>query len=183
MTALYLSEADVQELLSPLEALEAVEASFLRVAAGLVDNRPRQRLPLEDGEFAVMACVDRGLGYAGLKSYAWTTAGTPFVVLLFSVEGAKLEAVIEADWLGRLRTGAASGVSARHLARTGATSLGVIGCGRQAATQIACIRAAVPAIERIVAYAPNRERLAAFCRANGCEAASPSGTRPSRTSS
>ena len=65
-----------------------------------------------DGQFAVMACVDRELGYAGLKSYAWTTSGTPFVVLLFSLERPRLEAVIEADKLGQLRTGAASGVAA-----------------------------------------------------------------------
>ena len=143
MAALYLREKDVEELLTPADALEAVEASLRRLARGVVDNRPRTRLPLEDGQYAVMACVDRELGYAGLKSYAWTETGTPFVVLLFSLaEPTRLEAVIEADKLGQLRTGAASGVAARYLAREGAASLGVIGCGWQAASQIACIRAA-----------------------------------------
>jgi ornithine cyclodeaminase/alanine dehydrogenase-like protein (mu-crystallin family) len=166
---LYLREADVAVLLSPSDAVEAVEESFRRLARGAVDNRPRERLPLEDGQFAVMACVDRELGFAGVKSYAWTSSGTPFVVLLFSLENTRLEAVIEADKLGRLRTGAASGVAARHLAREGAESLGVIGCGRQAATQVACIRAALPGIERVVAYCRNGDRLAEFCRVNGCE--------------
>ena len=64
-----------------------------------------------------MACVDHELGYAGLKSYAWTRDGTPFLVALFSLEHARLEALIEADTLGQLRTGAASGVAARYLAR------------------------------------------------------------------
>jgi alanine dehydrogenase len=81
-------------------------------------------------------------------------------VLLFSVADARLEAVIEADKLGQLRTGAASGVAARYLAKEGATTLGVIGTGWQAASQVACIRAAVPSIERVVAYGRDPKRLA-----------------------
>jgi ornithine cyclodeaminase/alanine dehydrogenase-like protein (mu-crystallin family) len=167
---LYLTESDVGALLSPADAVAAVEGSLLRLARGSVDNRPRERLPLEEGQYAVMACVDRELGYAGLKTYAWTPAGTRFVVLLFSLDGG-FEAVIEADRLGQLRTGAASAVAARHLARDGAASLGVIGCGRQAESQVACIRAALPGLDRMLVYCRNERRLAEFCRANGCEAA------------
>ncbi len=172
MTALFLTEQDVTDVLTPADALEAVEESLRRLARGAVDNRPRTRLPLDDGQYAVMACVDRELGYAGLKSYAWTMTGTPFVVLLFALDApTRLEAVIEADKLGQLRTGAASGVAAKYLAREGAASLGVIGCGWQAASQIACIRAALPAIEQVTVYCRNGERLAEFCRENGCEPA------------
>src|SRR4051794_38733630 len=98
---LYLREADVAELLTTSDALEAVEASFQRLARGAVENRPRDRLPLEDGVFAVMACVDSELGYAGLKSYAWLPGGTPFVVLLFSIADARLEAGDEAGKIRR----------------------------------------------------------------------------------
>jgi ornithine cyclodeaminase/alanine dehydrogenase-like protein (mu-crystallin family) len=172
--ALYLSERDVEALLSPADALAAVEESLRRLARGVVDNRPRARLPLDGGQFAVMACVDRELGFAGLKSYAWTGTGTPFAVLLFALEPpTRLEAVIEADKLGQLRTGAASGVAARHLAREGASTLGVVGCGWQAASQIASIRAALPALEQVTVYCRSPERLAEFCRANDC---APAGT-------
>jgi ornithine cyclodeaminase/alanine dehydrogenase-like protein (mu-crystallin family) len=172
MPALFLTEQDVTDLLTPAEALEAVERSLHRLARGVVDNRPRERLPLDDGQYAVMACVDRELGYAGLKSYAWTMTGTPFAVLLFAIDPpTRLEAVIEADKLGQLRTGAASGVAAKYLARDGAASLGVIGCGWQAASQIACIRTAVPTIEQVTVYCRNAERLADFCRENGSEPA------------
>ena len=75
VASLYLSEQDVAALLTPKDALAAVEESFLRLARGSVDNRPRERLPLDEGQFAVMACVDPELGYAGLKSYAWTGPG------------------------------------------------------------------------------------------------------------
>jgi ornithine cyclodeaminase/alanine dehydrogenase-like protein (mu-crystallin family) len=169
--ALYLREAEVAELLTTADALDAVEQSFHRLARGVVDVVPRERLRLEDGVFAVMSCVDHELGYAGLKSYAWLPGGTPFVVVLFSVANARLEAVIEADKLGQMRTGAASGVAARHLARPGAESLGVIGCGWQAASQIASIREAVPSIGRVVVHCRNEERLDAFCREHGCEPA------------
>jgi ornithine cyclodeaminase/alanine dehydrogenase-like protein (mu-crystallin family) len=168
---LYLREAEVAELLTTADALTAVEESFHRLARGSVDNVPRERLRLADGVFAVMSCADHELGYAGLKSYAWLPGGTPFVVLLFSVANARLEAVIEADKLGQMRTGAASGVAARYLARPGAESLGVIGCGWQASSQIASIREAVPSIERVVVYCRNKERLDAFCREHGCDAA------------
>jgi len=83
----------------------------------------------------------------------------------------KLVAVIEADTLGRLRTGAASAVAARYLARKGAQTLGVIGCGRQAVTQVACIHAALPRVGRVVAYCRTPEKLAAFCAETGAEPA------------
>jgi ornithine cyclodeaminase/alanine dehydrogenase-like protein (mu-crystallin family) len=168
---LYLTESDVESLLGPADALEAVEACFRRLAAGVIENRPRARMRLEDGVFALMAAADRELGLAGLKSYAWLPDGTPFVVVLFDTERAELAAVIEADKLGQLRTGAASGVAAKHLARPGARTLGVIGCGWQARSQVACIREALPAIERVVAYCRTPERLDEFCRDAGAEAA------------
>ncbi len=166
---LYLTEAQVAELLTPADAVEAVEGSLRRLAAGEVDNVPRKRVRLEGGAFAVMSAVDRELGLAGLKSYAWLEGGTPFVVVLFDTEKAELAAVIEADKLGQLRTGAASGVAAKHLARDGASSLGVIGCGWQARSQVACIREALPSIESVVVYCRNEERLRTFCEEVGAE--------------
>jgi ornithine cyclodeaminase/alanine dehydrogenase len=167
---LYLTEAEVADLLTPADALEAVEGSFRRLAAGEIENVPRQRTRFEDGFLAVMWAVDRELGLAGLKSYAAGTEGTHFVVLLFDTETTQPVAVIEADKLGQLRTGAASGVAAKYLARTGATSLGVIGCGFQARSQVAAIRAALPSLETVVAYCRSEERLAEFCAEVGAEA-------------
>jgi alanine dehydrogenase len=166
---LYLTEAEVAELLSPADALEAVEGSFRRLAAGEVENVPRQKTRFDGGFLAVMWAVDRELGLAGVKTYAAGHEGASFVVLLFETETTKPVAVIEADKLGQLRTGAASGVAARHLAREGATSLGVIGCGWQARSQVASIREALPSLERVVAYCRSEERLGAFCKEVGAE--------------
>ncbi len=170
--ALYLTESDVDGLLTIEDALVAVEASFLRLAAGRVENRPRYRLGLEGGVMAVMSAVDLELGKAGLKTYtAFGHDDVRFVVLIFETARAELAGVIEANRLGQLRTGAASGVAAKHLARPEARTLGVIGCGFQAETQVAAIRAAVPSVERVVAFCRSPERLQRFCEVAGAEPA------------
>jgi len=157
--ARYLTEAEVEARLSPADAVAAIEACCERMARGEVELLPRARV----GGLAVMAAADRELGLRGSKTYA---AGA-FVVSVFDEEG--LVAVIEADRLGQLRTGAASAVAAKHLARTGARSLGVIGCGWQAEGHVAAMRAAVPALERVVAYCRSEERLEGFCAKVGAE--------------
>jgi alanine dehydrogenase len=167
---LYLTEEEVGDLLTIEDALEAVEGSFRRLAAGRVENRARERLRLEGGILAVMSAADLELGYGGLKTYAaFGYDDYRFVVLLFETRRAELAGVIEANRLGQLRTGAASGVAAKYLARRGASSLGVIGCGWQAESQVAAIRTAVPTIERVVAYCRTPERLRAFCKRVGVE--------------
>jgi ornithine cyclodeaminase/alanine dehydrogenase-like protein (mu-crystallin family) len=160
---LHLSEDEVAQLLTPAEAVAAVEACFQRMARDAVDNRPRYRIALDGGALAVMAAADLELGYAGAKIYAGFASGARFAVLLFRADEPELVAVIDADKLGQLRTGAASGVAAKYLAKERAKTLGIIGCGWQAESQVASIRAAVPAIERVVAYCRTPDRLEAFC--------------------
>jgi alanine dehydrogenase len=165
----FLTEEDVDRMLTPADAMEAVEESFHRLAAGEIENVPRYRVRLEDGALAVMSAADRERGLACVKTYAATSEGASFVVVLF--EGGETRAVIEADRLGQLRTGAASAVAAKYLARPDARTLGVIGCGRQARSQVACIREALPGIEKVVAYCRTDERLEDFCGEVGAEAA------------
>jgi ornithine cyclodeaminase/alanine dehydrogenase-like protein (mu-crystallin family) len=169
LVTLYLTEEQVAELLTPADAVDAIERCFERMARGAVENRPRYRLRLEHGALAVMAATDLELGYAGAKVYSGFQTGARFVVLLYRTALPELVAVIDADKLGQLRTGAASAVAAKHLARSGASSLGVIGCGWQAESQVACIRAAVPGIERVVAYCRTEATLREFCERNDTE--------------
>jgi alanine dehydrogenase len=167
---LYLTEADVAKLVTPADAIAAVEACFGRLARGEVENRPRVRQKADGGAFAVMSAVDHELRLAGVKSYLWVASGTPFAVCLYDVDRGELAAVIEADKLGQLRTGGASAVAAKYLARERARTLGVLGCGWQAESQVLCIREAVPTIERVVAYCRTEESLARFCEQVGAEA-------------
>jgi alanine dehydrogenase len=166
---LHLSEAEVGELLTPADAVAAIEACFQRMARGSVANRPRYRLRLEHGALAVMAASDLELGYAGAKVYSGFQSGARFVVLLYSTTSPELVAVIDADKLGQLRTGAASAVAAKYLGRNGASSLGVIGCGWQAESQVACIRSVLPGLERVIAYCRTEASLRSFCERTGAE--------------
>jgi alanine dehydrogenase len=159
---LYLTEDDVGALLTIEDVLEAVEGSFRHQAAGEIDNRPRYRVRLDGGQLAVMSACDHALGLAGVKTYAAGANGARFVVVVFDATSQELLAVIDADHLGRLRTGAASGVAAKFLAKGGARTLGVLGCGHQAETQIAAVRAALPAIDEVVVYCRDPKRRAAF---------------------
>jgi alanine dehydrogenase len=168
---LWLSEEDVGSLITPGEAVPVIEESFRRMAAGQVELMPRRRFAVDGGAFAVMAAADRGLGAAGLKSYLVVEGQFQFVVCLFDLADGSLSAMIAADRLGQARTGAASGVAAKHLARPSAASLGLIGAGWQAESQLAAIRAAVPSIEAVVVSSRRAERAAAFAERHGVEAA------------
>lgn len=169
--ALLLRESDVEELLPPADAVEAVEGCFARLARGVVQNRPRLRVGLHDGLLHVMAAADLELGVAGLKTYVGFREGARFMVALFASDRPELLALIDADRLGQRRTGAASAVAARHLARPDARSLGVIGCGWQAESQVECIRAALPGIEQVTVFCRDEDRRAAFARRFDAEAA------------
>ncbi len=168
---LVLSESDVDALLPPADAVEAVEGCFLRLARGAVENRPRLRIPLPEGLLHVMPAADAELGVAGLKTYVGFREGARFLVALFAADRPELLALVEADRLGQRRTGAASAVAVRHLAPPDARSLGVIGCGWQAESQVECIRAVLPELERLVVYCRDERRRAEFARRHGGEPA------------
>ena len=158
---LLLREEEVQALLSVGDAIEALERTFRAQAEGRAVNLPRQRVRWPGGTLHVLAAGDLGSGYVGLKAYTAVGGQTRFVVLLFHAESGELLAIIEADRLGRLRTGAATGLATRYLARPDARVVGMIGAGRQAAMQLMAVCAVRPIAEARV-YSPTPERRAAF---------------------
>ncbi len=155
--ALYLTENEVSRLLDMDTAIDAVEEAFRHQANGLATNSPRERLRLTDGHFNLMTAAAPGLGVMGLKAYA----GGGFHVHLSSSETGELLAIIEAGALGRLRTGAASGVATRLLAREDSATLGLIGTGRQALPQAEAVLRVRP-IDRVVVFSRDPERRRAF---------------------
>ena len=108
-----------------------------------------------------MAAADGVSGYMGLKIYTSSGKGLRFLVTLFSVESGDLVALIEADFLGQMRTGAASGVATRYLARENARTLGMIGTGLQARTQLQAI-AQVRKLEEIRVFGRDAGRRETF---------------------
>lgn len=160
--ALLLTERDVRDLLDVRAAMDLVEAAFREKGAGRAPNRPRQRVLVPGGALHVMAGGLPGQGVMGLKAYSTVAGRARFVVLLFSAATGELLALIEADWLGALRTGAASGVATRHLAREDARRFGLIGAGHQAVTQALAVCAVRP-IEQARVFSRDPARRARFC--------------------
>jgi ornithine cyclodeaminase/alanine dehydrogenase-like protein (mu-crystallin family) len=157
---LFLREQDVAALLTMDEALAAVEEAFRLQGLGRVDNRPRQRPRLAHTMLQVMAAGVPGVGF-GLKAYTVGSGGVRFVVLLWDGETGDLQAVVEAGHMGQMRTGAASGVAAKHLAREDAATVGIFGTGTQAPAQLEAVCAVRP-IERVRAHSPTRDHRERF---------------------
>ena len=140
--ALLLTEADVRGLLTMPMAIAAVEESFRRVSSGDAVVHSRQRLHIPGKSYLhYMAAADATGGYMGLKIYSSAKEGLRFIVPLFNVTTGDLAAIIEADFLGQVRTGAASGVATRWMAREDSRVVGIIGTGLQARTQLEAIAA------------------------------------------
>lgn len=156
---LYLTEDDVVATLPMSDALRLVEGAARALADEKAMNAPRQRVRTQGAILQVLpASLD---GRMGLKTYTVAPRGPRFWVTLFNAEGEML-ALIEADRLGQIRTGAASGVATRSMARKDATVLGVIGTGYQARTQVEAVCAVRP-IQAVRAYGRDRARLERFC--------------------
>ena len=161
MAAIYLREDDVRELLDVETAIEAVEAAFRGLAEEKSVNIPRSRARAPGITLHVMSAAAEYLGFVGWKVYTTTRAKARFHVGLSSVESGELVALIEADFLGQLRTGAASGVATEYMARPDARTVGVFGTGKQARTQLKAMTA-VRRIERAEVYSRNDERRQRF---------------------
>lgn len=162
--ALLLTEADVRKILTMPLALEAVEQSFRHLADGSAVLHSRQRLHNPGKSYLhYMAAGDSTTGYMGLKIYTSSRHGLRFLIPLFSVTSGDLIALIEGDYLGQMRTGAASGVATKFLANPEAQAVGIIGTGSQARTQLEAV-AHVRKIERVKAFGRDAQRREEFAR-------------------
>lgn len=138
--ALILTESDVRSILTMPLALEAVEDAFRRLADGTAVCQPRHRVRVPGQSLLnYMAASDAAGGYLGLKIYSISREGARFIIPLFAAESGDLVSLIEADYLGQMRTGAASGVATRRMAREDAKIAGIIGTGLQARTQLEAV--------------------------------------------
>jgi alanine dehydrogenase len=158
----YLTEADIQRLLTMPIALEAMEEAHKALAEHKAIDIPRARIHLATGTQHVLQAAAPGLGYIGFKYYYTRPTGKSFYVHLMGTESGKLEAIIEAVWMSMVRTGAASGVATNHLAVKDASVLGQIGAGYQGESQLeaAC---QVRKIRTAKVFSRNKDKLAAFC--------------------
>lgn len=152
---LWITEADVAQLLSILAAIDAVEHALLLEARGDAQNMLKTHVGWGGGNglHAIGAAVPSS-GFVGTKTWAHTEGGATPLLILFDAATGALRAVIEAFVLGQLRTGAVSGVATRALAANDAAELAIIGTGKQMLAQVAAV-AAVRPLQRVRVFSPN----------------------------
>ena len=161
---LWITDADVERLLSVEEAVPVVEAALKQQAVGAATNMPRGHTIAGAGlMLAHMTAALHEQGVFGFKTYSIVDGAYRFFVLLYGIETGDLLAVLEANQLGRRRTGAASGVSAKYMSREDSTEVGILGSGFQADAQLEAICSA-RAIERVRVYSRDAANRNGFAR-------------------
>jgi ornithine cyclodeaminase/alanine dehydrogenase-like protein (mu-crystallin family) len=160
---LHISEAEVRAVLTMPLVVEAVEEISRKQATGEVVVHPRRRFELPGGGFFhYMAAADFSAGFVAMKQYTFVRGKLRFLVPLYEMATGDLLGLIEADFMGQLRTGAASGVATKYLARKNARVAAIIGTGGQAKTQLEAI-AAVRKLESARACGRDAAKLEKFC--------------------
>jgi ornithine cyclodeaminase/alanine dehydrogenase-like protein (mu-crystallin family) len=158
---LYLTEQDVESVLPMPDCIAAVEEAFRRQDLGAIINQPRRRLRVPNGILHCMEASDDDIGRMGLKVYTSFAPKVRFHVLLYDSTNGDLLAMIEADRLGQMRTGAATGVATKYMAREDAKTLGIFGAGWQAESQALAI-AHVRKLDRVLVYSRTAEKRQSF---------------------
>jgi ornithine cyclodeaminase/alanine dehydrogenase-like protein (mu-crystallin family) len=145
------------------EAIDLLERTIVHEEAGRTSVSPKFITEFENGVMRVLFAADGEAGYCAMKAYHNVkSAGTRYVVLLYSMGDGELLAILDGRLITDLRTGAVSGVIARRVGIPGPVSIGILGSGNQARTQLEAL-AAVYAVHRAEVYSPtarNRERYA-----------------------
>lgn len=160
--ALLLKECDVEQLLTMPLAMDLVERVHREYSAGNAIDVPRERTRLPKASLHILQGAVPSAGVFGYKAYTASREGIRFIVYAFGAERGNLEAIVEANFLGMVRTGAAGGVAAKWLARPEAKVAGVFGSGWQAQGQVEAL-AAARRLERVKVWSRKADRLAAFC--------------------
>jgi alanine dehydrogenase len=160
--AIILRETDVERLLTMPRTLELVEQVHREYSTGQAIDVPRERTRLPKAALHILQGAVPSSNVLGFKAYTSSRDGVRFFVHAFNAERGNLEAIIEANYLGMTRTGAAGGVAAKWLAREDAKVVGVLGSGWQAQGQIEAL-ANVRKLERVKVFSRNAERRAKFC--------------------
>src|SRR5437870_352759 len=134
---LWITEADVVAAIDMAGAIAALENGLRAEARGTGHNLDKTHVAWKGGTLHAIGAVFPSEGFAGTKTWAHTEGGASPLLVLFDSGSGALKAVIEAFALGQLRTGAASGVATRWLARSDADELALVGTGKQALSQAA----------------------------------------------
>jgi alanine dehydrogenase len=160
--ALILREADVQAVIEMDDVIAAVTAAMKELGEGVAQNEPRRRAFAPGGLLNVMFASYPGGRCTGLKAYTVADGHARFLVVLFGLDGS-LEALIEADFMGAYRTGAATAAAVKALGPPGPATVALIGAGWQAGTQALAV-SRVLEIKELRVFSRDHERRTAFAQ-------------------
>jgi ornithine cyclodeaminase len=160
--ALLLRESHVEQLLTMQATLALIERVHREYSTGNAIDVPRERTRLPKAALHILQGAVPSANVFGYKAYTSSREGVRFLVHMFSAENGRLEAVVEANHLGMMRTGAAGGVAAKWLAREDASVVGIFGSGWQAQGQLEAL-AAVRKLDRVKVFSRTAEKVAKFC--------------------
>ncbi|MFL6577571.1 MAG: ornithine cyclodeaminase family protein [Povalibacter sp.] len=165
-----LNQSEVIAALDMRGALAAVDEVFRLHGRRQVQMPPKVYLDLPGGDVRAMPAYAAPLGFAAVKNINMHPGnrGIPSIIgtlTLFEPQTGFPLAIMDATAITRMRTGAASGVATRLLARADASVLSVIGAGNQAYTQVEAILLVRPRIEHVLVHDVDTERANAFARA------------------
>jgi ornithine cyclodeaminase/alanine dehydrogenase len=124
-------------------------------------NQPRTRVQTDQAMLHCLSAASKTLGYLGYKAYVTSKKGSHFHVGLYDDRTGTHVALIQADYLGQMRTGAASGIATRLMARPEACEVGLFGSGKQARTQLLAV-SKVRKLSRVQVYSPHEEHRKQF---------------------
>ncbi|HEY2628743.1 MAG TPA: ornithine cyclodeaminase family protein [Usitatibacter sp.] len=160
--AILLRESDVERLLTMPRTLELIERVHREYSTGNASDVPRERTRQPKAALHILQGAVPSANVLGYKAYTSSKEGVRFLVYAFNAERGSLDAVVEADRLGMMRTGAAGGVAAKWLSRPESKVVGIFGSGWQAEGQLEAL-ANIRKLERVKVYSRTPEKVAKFC--------------------
>ena len=139
MSAIYIDEHTASKLLTMDDALSLVEESFSSFAKGKAYNMTRQRMRIRKGALHMLPGAVPYKNVIGFKAYTSFRAGLIFKVHLYDAENGSPLAIIDANEIGRLRTGAATGIATKYMAKKESSTVFIFGGGFQAEAQLEAV--------------------------------------------
>jgi ornithine cyclodeaminase/alanine dehydrogenase-like protein (mu-crystallin family) len=160
---LFLGEKDVEQVLSIYDAVRVLEETFKQQGSGNIINHPRLRIRTEKSMLHYLAGAVPHMKVMGYKAYTSYKGGVKFRVFLHSIETGELLSIMDGNFMGMIRTGAATGVATKYMSRADSDIVGIFGTGWQARGQLMGV-VAVRKIGRIKAYSRNANKRESFCK-------------------
>lgn len=159
---LFLSEDNLREALKIDDAIPALELALQMQGEGKVSMPPRMKVQSGAGRLMVMPVSIEGMGYIGMKAYT-VFQNVSFLVLLYSSTDGSLLAIMDADYLGQVRTGAVSAVATKYMTSAAKCEVGIIGSGTQARTQLEALHS-IGRLGLAKVFSPNKDHRESYAK-------------------